>query len=180
MISAPAPATRWPIGCHRPLPSLPRPKSRHSAAFKPPSPKDLMLGGVFWPHAMHAFLPTASHASSRVSNGPVVRRARSRGPWSEASRACGSNSMSSFRLAVGICPSCACNVPRNGPTLPCGMPWRLRSAHPARIRLRQPRSSSTLSKICTGGTAIMCPIAGFAWIRPRSYPPPRGARSSIA
>ena len=58
----------------------------------------------------HAFPPTASHASSRAPSGRVVRRVPGRGPWSKASRACGSNSMSSFRQAVGICPSCACGV----------------------------------------------------------------------
>ena len=88
--------------------------------------------------------------------------------------------MSSFRQAVGIYPSCACNALRSGPTLPCGVPWRLRSARIVRISLRQPRSSSALSKIYTGVMAIMCPIVGFALIRSRPHPPSRGARSSIA
>ncbi len=51
---------------------------------------------------------------------------------------------------------------------------RLRSARIARTSLRQPRSYSRLSKICTGVTVIICPIVGFTLICHRSYPPLRG------
>ena len=40
---------------------------------------------------------------------------------------------------------------------------------------RQPRFPSTLTKIGTRVTAIICPTVGFALIRLRSHPPPRGA-----
>jgi hypothetical protein len=63
-----------------------------------------------------AFQPIASPASSLVPSGRVVLPVPGPGLWSEASRAYGSDSTSSSRQAVGICPSCVFGLRRSGAT----------------------------------------------------------------